>query len=81
MTKRVKVALFLFAGTAVNIALTVVCIVVLFLLYMTFLVPHIPADKAFIGIPVIFVVSFAIAFIAYRKILKVFLQKYPMGDD
>jgi hypothetical protein len=78
MTKKTKIALFIFAGTAVNIALTAFFIIVLFVLYTAFLVPHIPAEKAFIGIPILFIVSFAIAFIAYRKIVKVFLQKYSL---
>jgi len=81
MTKKVKFGLFLLAGTAINIAVTVICLVVLFLLYTAFLVPHIPADKASIGVPILFVASLAIAFVTYRKIVKVFLQKYPMGED
>ncbi|MDR2702367.1 MAG: hypothetical protein LBB72_08045 [Spirochaetaceae bacterium] len=80
MTKKVKFALFMLAGTALNIVLTGISIIVLFLLYTVFLVPHIPADKASIGIPILFVASFAIAFISYRKIVKAFLQKHPLDQ-
>jgi len=81
MTKKVKFALFLLAGTAINIAITVICMIALFLLYTAFLVPHIPADKASIGVPILFVASLAVAFVLYRKIVKVFLQKHPLGND
>jgi hypothetical protein len=80
MTKKVKFFLLLLVGTLVNIVLTAFCLIVLLLLYTLFLVPHIPADKAFIGFPVLFVVSFAIAFVAYRKIVKVFLKKHPLEE-
>jgi len=81
MTKKVKFALLMLTGTAINVAVTLICIIVLFILYTAFLVPRIPADKASIGIPILFVVSLAIAFVTYRKIVKVFLKKHPMGDD
>jgi hypothetical protein len=80
MTKKVKVGLIMLAGTLINITLTAICIIVLFLLYTAFLAPRIPEDKAFIGIPILFVASFAIAFVAYRKIVKIFLQKYPLDQ-
>jgi len=81
MTRKVKFALFLLAGTVINILIVVVCFFALFALYMKFLTPHIPADKASFGIPILFVCSFAIAFVLYRNIVKVFMKKYPLGDD
>jgi len=81
MTRKVKFALLMLAGMVINILITVICFFALFMLYIKFLVPHIPADKASFGIPILFICSFVIAFILYRNIVKVFLKKHPLGDD
>jgi len=68
-------------ATAFNIAITAVCFVVLFLIYTVFLLRYVPADKAFIGFPVIFVGALVLAFFIYRKSIKAFLKKYPMYEQ
>jgi len=68
-------------ATAVNIAITAVCFFVLFLIYTVFLLRYVPADKAYIGIPVIIVGSLVLAFFIYRKAVKAFLKKYPMYEQ
>jgi len=68
-------------ATAFNIALTAICFLVLFLIYTVFLLRFIPADKAYIGIPVLIVSALVIAFFVYRKAVKMFLKKYPMYEQ
>jgi len=68
-------------ATAFNIAITAICFFVLFLIYTVLLLRYIPADKAYIGIPVIIIGSLVLAFFIYRKAIKAFLKKHPMYEQ
>ncbi|MDR2314012.1 MAG: hypothetical protein LBE02_05710 [Spirochaetaceae bacterium] len=69
MNKRVSLVLFMIAATAFNIIATVLCFIVLWLLYMALLIPHIPAEAAFMGLPVLFAAAVIASCAVYRWIL------------
>jgi len=81
MTKPVKMFIFMLIATAFNIAITALCFLVLFLIYTVFLLRYIPAEKAFIGIPVLFIGALVLAFFVYRKAIKAFLKKHPIMEE
>jgi len=78
MTRPVKMFIFMMIATAFNVAISALCFLVLFLIYTVFLLRYIPADKAFIGIPILFVGALVLAFFIYRKVVKAYLKKHPL---
>ena len=78
MTKKTKMALFMLVATVINIIFTVICFAILMLLYIVFLVPHIPEASRFVGFPVLFIVSLVVSFFVYKKALKSYLKKHPI---
>ena len=80
MKKKPGMILFMLAATVFNIVITIVCFLILMLLYTIFVAPYIPEDVSSFGFPVIFLASFIISFLAYQKALKLYLKKHPMND-
>ena len=81
MKKKARIALFMLAATVFNILLTVLFLAILMLLFTVLLVPHIPEEAGFIGIPLLFLASFILSFVIYQKVLKFFLKKYPLKEN
>ena len=82
MTKNLRLVLFMLAATIFKIAATAICFVVLMLLYSALLVPHMPAESAFFGLPLLFTVSIVLSFFIYQKVLKRYLHKLQLpGQD
>jgi len=82
VTKNCKLVLFLLAATVFNIGATAICFIILMLLYTALLVPHIPAESAFFGLPLLFTVSIVLSFFIYQKVLKRYLHKLQLpGQD
>ncbi|GHV86160.1 hypothetical protein AGMMS50230_17680 [Spirochaetia bacterium] len=77
MTQKTRYIVFMLAATVFNIIVTVICFFVLWLIYMALLVPHIPAESAFVGLPVLFVAALVLSVVIYQRALKVFLKKWP----
>ncbi|MDR0598579.1 MAG: leader peptide processing enzyme [Treponema sp.] len=75
MRSKFKLALIMLAATAFNILVTALCLVILLVLYGLLLSPHIPAEKAFIGLPILFVIALVLSFVIYQLTLKTILKK------
>ena len=75
MTKKAHTVLFMLAATAVNMVLTLICFLVLMLLYSFFVIRYIPENAGFTGFLVILPSSFVCSFLIYRQILKLYLKK------
>jgi len=82
MTKNLRLVLFMLAATVFNIAATAISFIILMLLYTALLVPHMPAESAFFGLPLLFTASIILSFFAYQKLLKRYLHKLQLpGQD
>ncbi|MDR1446321.1 MAG: leader peptide processing enzyme [Treponema sp.] len=75
MNKKANTLLFILGATVVNIVVTIISFILLFVLYAKYLVPHLPESAAAWGFPVIFIISIALSFLLYRAILKMLLKK------
>ncbi|MDR1175528.1 MAG: leader peptide processing enzyme [Treponema sp.] len=75
MNKKANTLLFILGATVVNIVVTIISFILLFVLYAKYLVPHLPESAAAWGFPVIFIISIAFSFLLYRAILKMLLKK------
>ena len=74
MNKKVNTLLFILGATLFNIIITVLCFVVLMVLYVKFLMPLLPEGNAWV-FPIIFIAAIAAAFFLYRLLLKLLLKK------
>jgi len=75
VTKNCKIVLFMLAATIFNIVITALCFIILMLFYTALLVPHMPAESAFFGLPLLFTASIVLSFFIYQKVLKRYLHK------
>ncbi|MDR0655047.1 MAG: leader peptide processing enzyme [Treponema sp.] len=75
MNKKANTLLFILGATVVNIVVTIISFILLFVIYAKYLVPHMPESAAAWGFPVIFIISIALSFLLYRAILKMLLKK------
>jgi hypothetical protein len=75
MNKKANTLLFILGATVVNIVVTIISFILLFVLYAKYLVPHLPESAAAWGFPIIFIISIALSFLLYRAILKILLKK------
>jgi hypothetical protein len=64
-------------ATVFNIVVTVLCFFILIVLYNVFLVPHIPAEKAYIGLLFLFIIAVIIAFVVYQRALRIYRGGFP----
>ena len=67
-------------ATAFNIAVTALCFVVLFLIYLGLLRNYLPAESFVLVVFVLFIGSLVLAFFIYRKAIKAFLKKHPLDE-
>ncbi|MDR2661639.1 MAG: leader peptide processing enzyme [Treponema sp.] len=75
MNKKNRFILIIAAATVFNILVTTVCFFILVLLYNMILIPHIPAEKAFTGLPFLFILAVIITFAVYQRVLRIYLRK------
>jgi hypothetical protein len=75
MNKKANTLLFILGATVFNILVTVVCFLVIFVLYIRFLASSLPENAAAWGFPLIFIAAIALSFVIYRLILKQLLKK------
>jgi len=82
MTKKGAFVLFIIAATVFNIIVTVICFMILLLLYSVFALPYIPDKADAVGFPLLFLVSLVLSFLIYQHALKLYLKKRPFpGSD
>jgi tellurite resistance protein TehA-like permease len=75
MSKKTNTLLFILGATVFNILLTIICFLLLFVLFIRFIYPYLPESAAQWGFPVIFIGAIAISFVLYRIILKEVMKK------
>jgi len=78
MSKKANTVLFIIGATVFNIAVTVLCFVVLFLIFLRLLFPHLPQASLNWMIPVNFTASIAASWFIYRRIIGIILKKVDL---
>lgn len=75
MNKKANTFLFILGATVFNILITVLSFVLLLTVYAKFIMPHLPEQAQAWSFPLIFIAAMAVAFIAYRYLLRFLLKK------
>jgi hypothetical protein len=75
MNKKVNTLLFMLGATLFNVITTILCFLLLLLLYGKLIRPYIPEGGHIWGLPIIFVAAIALSFVAYRVALKQLIKK------
>jgi hypothetical protein len=78
MSKKTNTLLFILGATVFNILITVICFLLLLMIYARLILPIIPENTAAWGFPVIFIGAIALSFVIYRLILKRLMKKIEM---
>jgi hypothetical protein len=78
MSKKTNTLWFILGATAFNILTTIICFILLLLVYARLLLPYLPETVGAWGFPVIFIGSIALSFVLYRFILKIVMKKVDM---
>ncbi|GHU82896.1 hypothetical protein FACS189468_7570 [Spirochaetia bacterium] len=76
MGRKINTILFILGATAFNILVTLLAFGGFLFLYYRLLLPRLPQDSIFLGLPVIFVCSVVLSFFVYRWALKRFLKHF-----
>jgi hypothetical protein len=77
MNKKANTWLFMLGATVFNVLITIVIFLGLFVLYAALLAERFPQTAGW-SVPVIFIGAIALAFVAYRFILKQVLKRIDM---
>jgi prepilin signal peptidase PulO-like enzyme (type II secretory pathway) len=75
MSKKTNTLWFILGATAFNILITVVCFILLLVVFIKFITPYLPESAAAWGFPIIFVGAIVLSFVLYRIILKQLMKK------
>jgi hypothetical protein len=75
MNKKINTILFVLGATLFNVIVASVSFLILFILYLNYLAPMIPASGNSWGFTLIFISAIAISIFVYRIVLKYFLNK------
>lgn len=76
MNKKSNTLLFMIGATVFNILITVICFVLLLVLYGRLLAPLLPQETAAIGLPIVFIGAIVLSFVIYRFALKAFTKRF-----
>ena len=78
MSKKTNTLWFILGATAFNILTTLICFVLLLVIYVKLFVSHLPESAAAWGFPIIFIGAIVLSFVLYRFILKLVMKKIDM---
>ncbi|GHU04000.1 hypothetical protein FACS1894147_08640 [Spirochaetia bacterium] len=80
MSKKTNTLWFILGATVFNVLITIICFIVLFIVYMKYISPLFPegSSAAGWGLAVIFIGAIALSFVIYRVILKQIVKKVDM---
>ena len=78
MSKKTNTLWFILGATAFNILSTMICFIVLILIYVRVLQPYLPETAAQWGLLISFIGAMALSFVLYRVILKQVMKKVDM---
>jgi len=76
MNKKINTLIFILCATLFNIFITVVCFIILILLYINFLMPVISEANRSWGFSILFLASIIISFLVYRFLIKYLTVKF-----
>jgi hypothetical protein len=79
MGKKTNTLLFILAATLFNILVTVVCFLVLLLLFFKFFASVLPETASAWALPAIFVGSIVLSFVLYRLVLKLLIKRVDVN--
>jgi uncharacterized membrane protein (DUF485 family) len=75
MSKKTNTLWFVLGATVFNILTTIICFLILMVIYARFLIDKLPQDSVAWGLPIIFIAAIALSFVLYRVILKRLMKK------
>ena len=75
MNKKANTVIFILVASVFNIILTVLCLIVLLLIFGKFIFPLLSENSAAWALPVMFVTSIVASALIYRLIIKVLIKK------
>ena len=78
MNKKVNTILFILGATVFNIIVTILSFLALLVLYAKVLIPILPDKAHMCSFPLLFLLSLAVAFIVYRRVLNYIMKKVEM---
>jgi len=78
MSKKTNTILFLIGGTIFNVIVTIVCFLLLLLIYSNFLFGNVSESVAAWALPVFFAGAIAASFFIYRLAIKIIMKKIDM---
>jgi uncharacterized membrane protein (DUF485 family) len=81
MSKKSNSLLFMLVATVVNIVLTLICMIILLVVYIKLIAPSLPQESASYGIPIIFVAAIVMSFFIYRAGVKIFAKKVDIEKN
>jgi hypothetical protein len=79
MGKKTNTLLFILGATLFNIIVTVVCFLVLLLLFVKFFASALPETASAWALPAIFIGSIVLSFVLYRLALKLLMKKIDVN--
>jgi hypothetical protein len=80
MGKKTNTFLFILGATLFNIIVTVVCFMVLLLVFVKFFASVLPETAAAWALPVIFIGSIVLSFVLYRLALKLLMKRIDVNE-
>ena len=75
MSKKTNTLWFILGATVFNILTTIICFLLLLVVYARFFLPSLPETAAAWGFPIIFIGAIVLSFFLYRYILKLIMKK------
>jgi hypothetical protein len=78
VNKKANTILFILGATVFNIIVTILTFALLLILYAKVLIPILPETAHMWSFPLLFLLSLAVAFIVYRRVLNFVMKKIDM---
>ena len=78
MSKKTNTLLFILGATVFNIVVTLLCFMIMVILYAKFIIPLLPEEGQALAFPLMFIAALVITFFLYRYALKLLMKKIQM---
>jgi len=78
VNRKTNTIIFILAATVFNIIITMICFLLLIILYSQILFSLLPDNSVAWALPVIFILAIVAAIFIYRALIKVFIKKVDM---
>jgi hypothetical protein len=80
MSKKSNTMWFILGATAFNIVITIICILILSIVFAKFIFPYLPESAQGWSFLVIFIGGIALSFVLYRLVLKQLMKKIDFEE-